>query len=161
MLFGGLDRFLFSLRGIPAPTNARSTASLPRPTLITTARTAAVLPASATTPLSPDAVFMDLAHLDEIHADVLCQEEGLTVVELGTTLSRLGRMNLDDRVLGCGAAAHLLGLLVGECQMQERTTPASKSILLSTTSVPTADPYEQELGRIGALARVHGEGVSV
>ena len=104
---------------------------------------------------------MDLAHLDEVHADVLCQEQGLPVVELGTALHRLGRVNLDDGVLGCCAPAHFLRFFVGKRQVQERATTAAKSILFGTTCVPTTDTHIQELGRFGALARVYREGVSI
>ena len=104
---------------------------------------------------------LNLADLEELTGDLVRQEEGAAVIELGALVESLAGEDRHHGVVAGDTAPRLPRLLLGSSEVKERASAAPQAAVLGPGGVTTPDADEELVRRLGGLTGVDLDRVPV
>ena len=112
-----------------------------------------------TFPLDPIVVLINI--VDELSRDLFGKKNRATVIEIDTVFPGVARQDTDHRIAPIQATANLPGLLLGEGQVNVRTTHTFKAVTLNVGHIPATHSGKQLVRRFVRFPGIHLDRVAI
>ena len=136
-----------------ATATATATALTPTPT---------TMPATSPTesfPLNPIVVLINV--VDELCRDLFGKKNRAAVIEIDTVFPGVARQDTDHRIATVQTATNLTGLLLGEGQMNVRTTHTLEAVTLNVGHISATHSGKQLVRRFVRFPGIHLNRVAI